>query len=295
VTRYRVCHVTKYRYGVTVTSGQTIAHLAPRTTARQRPLSWEVSTQPVTDDFGAHVDAFGNTTTYFAITHPHDTLVVTATSEVEVGAPAPWPQGAVASWEQVAAAVAAGTDDDHLFARRCRLDSPLVVASPALREYAEPSFPAGRPADEAAVDLLHRIFRDFTFDAAFSDVSTPLAEVLLHRRGVCQDFAHLMIGCLRTLGLAARYVSGYIETDPPPGKPKLVGADASHAWCSLYLPPVGWLDLDPTNDLVDPSRHVTVAWGRDYSDVAPLRGVVFGPPGAQRLDVSVDVRRVSGG
>ena len=141
-------------------------------------------------------------------------------------------------------------------------------------------------------DLTTRIFTDFTFDPAFSDVSTPLAEVLDHRRGVCQDFAHLAIGCLRSVGLPARYVSGYIETEAPPGQPKLVGADASHAWCATYVPGWGWLDLDPTNDQVAPARHITVAWGRDYRDVAPLRGVVVGPAAPQELAVAVDVSRL---
>ena len=158
--------------------------------------------------------------------------------------------------------------------------------------YAAPSFPPGRPVVEAVTDLTTRIFTDFTFDPAFSDVSTPLAEVLDHRRGVCQDFAHLAIGCLRSVGLPARYVSGYIETEAPPGQPKLVGADASHAWCATYVPGWGWLDLDPTNDQVAPARHVTVAWGRDYRDVAPLRGVVVGPAAPQELAVAVDVSRL---
>ena len=143
-------------------------------------------------------------------------------------------------------------------------------------------------------DLVGRINHDFVFDPVFSDVSTPLQDVLDHRRGVCQDFAHLAIGCLRSVGLPARYVSGYLETEPPPGQPKLVGADASHAWCATYLPGAGWLDLDPTNDQVAPEGHITVAWGRDYRDVAPMRGVVVGPAAPQELVVAVDVARLAG-
>jgi transglutaminase-like putative cysteine protease len=188
--------------------------------------------------------------------------------------------------------VAAERSTEGLLARECTLDSPLVGRDPDLASYAEPSFPPGRPLDAAAAELSARIFADFTFDPAFSDVSTPLGEVLAHRRGVCQDFAHLAIGCLRSLGLPARYVSGYLETSPPPGQPKLVGSDASHAWCSVFVPGDGWFDLDPTNDQVPPQRHVTVAWGRDYADVAPVRGVVFGPSTTQQLAVAVDVARV---
>ncbi len=295
MTLYRVVHRTDYRYGTRVIAGQTVAHLAPRTTPWQRPVHWTIRTEPDTDDIRTHVDAFGNPTTYFAITKPHESLAVIATSEVEVAScehldavdsGPPWDAPSVRP---------ARSDADDLLARMCRLDSPLVAATDDLHAFAAPSFPAGRPVAEGAIDLMHRIFSGFAFDPNFSDLSTPLADVLEHRRGVCQDFAHLMIGCLRSHGLAARYVSGYIETQPPPGQPKLIGADASHAWCSLYVPGSGWLDLDPTNDHVRPCRHVTVAWGRDYGDVAPLRGVVFGPPGTQVLSVSVDVQRLPDG
>jgi transglutaminase-like putative cysteine protease len=223
--------------------------------------------------------------------HPHDSLEVVTTSEVEVGTP-PMPDELGMAWDEVPARLAADASTEVLLARVCRMGSPLVEANPAVTTYAAPSFPAGRPVVEALTDLTSRIFTDFTFDPAFSDVSTPLSEVLEHRRGVCQDFAHLAVGCLRSVGLPARYVSGYIETTPPPGQPKLVGADASHAWCAAYLPGWGWLDLDPTNDQVAPPFHVTVGWGRDYRDVAPLRGVVVGPAAPQQLAVAVDVGRL---
>ena len=159
----------------------------------------------------------------------------------------------------------------------------------ALHDYAATSFSPGRDVVEAVADLCHRIFDDFQFDASFSDVTTPVEEVLAHRRGVCQDFAHLALACLRSHRLAARYVSGYIETRPPPGAPKLVGSDASHAWVSVYVPDHGWIDVDPTNDQMPARRHVTTAWGRDYADVAPVQGVVLGPAVHQVLDVAVDV------
>ena len=171
------------------------------------------------------------------------------------------------------------------------LDSPFVAVRPAFREYAEPSFLPGRPLLEAVADLNERIYREFKYDPHFTTVATPLDEVLSERRGVCQDFAHLAIACLRSLGLAARYVSGYILTVPPPGRPRLVGADASHAWLSVFVPGLGWADFDPTNDLLPDLQHVTLAWGRDFSDISPLRGVILGG-GEQKIDVRVTVEPI---
>jgi transglutaminase-like putative cysteine protease len=168
------------------------------------------------------------------------------------------------------------------------LDSPLVKASEELRAYAAPSFAAGRPLLEAVENLSHRIFDEFNFEPDFTDVTTPLSEVLKHRSGVCQDFAQVGVGCLRSLGLPGRYVSGYIETLPPPGEERMIGADASHAWMSVLLPGVGWVDFDPTNDQRRSERHIVVAHGRDFSDATPLKGVTYGG-GQQSLSVKVDV------
>ena len=289
-TRYRVTHRTDYRYGAPVASGQTIAHLLVRETPYQHVLHSDVEVVPVPDHRHTHIDGFGNLVSYLALQQPHAELSVTATSDVEVVVPeAP---AASPPWSEVPALLAGDTTPDGLLARQCALDSPLVVADGALAAYAEPSFPDGRSLHEGVVDLAHRIFNDFAFDPGFTDVTTPPADVLDHRRGVCQDFAHLAVGCLRSLGLPARYVSGYIETEPLPGETKLVGSDASHAWCSVYVPGYGWLDADPTNDQVPPRRHITVAWGRDYGDVTPVRGVVFGPAVEQTLAVAVDVTRL---
>jgi len=164
----------------------------------------------------------------------------------------------------------------------------LIAGSPVLAEYTAPSFTKERPLLEAVADLTGRIHRDFTFDRTATTVATPLQTVFRTRRGVCQDFAHLEIACLRSLGLAARYVSGYLESVPPPDQPRLTGADASHAWVSVFCPPVGWVDVDPTNDVLADERHVTVAWGRDYGDVSPLRGVILGG-GQHALHVGVSV------
>jgi transglutaminase-like putative cysteine protease len=292
MTRYRVRHTTEYRYSAQVINGHTVAHLRPRSTPTQIVLAGEVTTVPEADHADEYLDAFGNHVSYRAVEQVHDQLVVVAESEVEV-TPAIellWSP----PWEEVRSLVAEDGSPDGLLARMCSIESTLVTPSADLARFASWSFLPGRAFHEAVTDLSHRIFVEFAFDPGFSDVSTPLADVLTHRRGVCQDFAHLAIGTMRSLGLPARYVSGYVENEPSPGEPKMVGADASHAWCSVYIPGWGWLDVDPTNDQVPPRCHVTVGWGRDYADVAPVRGVVFGSPAAQELVVAVEVTRLDG-
>ncbi len=285
-TRYAVVHRTAYRYGEGATLCSNVAHLLPRSTAHQRVVQAEVVVEPAPDDRSDRLDAFGNHRTYFAVERPHDELVVTATSLVDVVPPRP-PTSAAEPWE-VARDAADDPVDEHVF----RLPSPLVPRLAHVAKFAEASFPAGRPLVEAVADLTSRIHREWVYDPAATTVATPLADVVAARRGVCQDFAHLAVGCLHAVGLPARYVSGYLETVPPPGQPKLVGADASHAWVAVRCPDGSWLDLDPTNDLVAPATHVTVAWGRDYSDVVPLKGVVLSPEGTAQLYVEVDVERV---
>jgi transglutaminase-like putative cysteine protease len=184
------------------------------------------------------------------------------------------------------------TGDDAAFLSEFRLESPFVPLADDLADYAWECFTPGRPILDAAVDLTHRIHSEFQFDPDFTTVATPVSEVFRHKRGVCQDFAHLMLSCLRSIGLAARYVSGYLETDPPPGQPRLEGADASHAWVSLHVPGMGWFDFDPTNNCRPSGKHIVVAVGRDYGDVTPLKGVILGG-GTHRLTVSVDVRRIA--
>jgi transglutaminase-like putative cysteine protease len=292
--RYRVRHRTEYRYGAPVTNGHTIAHLVPRPAPGQWVDACEVVADPEPDHVAEHLDGFGNVVTILGVEQPHERLTVTATSDVTVeGTPEEEPAGArEVAWEDAARRLDACRSPDDLLARAFRLDSPLVAASRSFAAFAAPSFPPGRPLDEAVRALSAQLHTELSFDPGFSDVSTPIEQVLEARRGVCQDFAHLAIGCLRSLGLGARYVSGYLETRPPPGQPKLIGADASHAWCAVYAPGSGWLAFDPTNDQVPPHDHVTVAWGRDYADVAPVRGVVFGPATVQDLVVAVDVARL---
>jgi transglutaminase-like putative cysteine protease len=291
--KYRIVHRTEYRYGATVSLCHNMAHLRPRNLASQQCLGHRLEIDPLPMDLAEHVDYYGNHVSYFSIQQPHRNLTVTATSEVEL-----YPgTGQLAletdvPWDEVAARLARPDSETARENRQFVLESPLVPTGRALADYASPSFPPGRPLLESVRDLMARVHHEFTYDPEFSTVSTPLSEVLASRRGVCQDFAHLAIGCLRSLGLAARYISGYLETQPPPGKTKQRGADESHAWFSVFLPDVGWHDFDPTNNRVPLDQHVTTAWGRDYADVTPLKGVLFGGDPGRRPSVSVDVERL---
>ncbi len=293
--RYRITHRNEYRYDAPVSSSYGEARLVPRRLAHQTSTATpgiEVDPRPL--DRSERSDFFGNTTTYFAVEEPHTTLTVTALHEVEVSGPAPRLDltGAV-SWEEAVDRLSTSTIEADLDARQFCLGSPLVGSVRGLADYAAPSFVRGRPLLDAVIDLNHRIHADFAYEPGSTSISTSVGEILESRRGVCQDFAHLAIGCVRSMGLPARYVSGYLETEPPPGVERLVGADASHAWFAAYVPDHGWVDLDPTNDLVPQGRHVTAAWGRDYADVTPLKGVVYTAAHDHALAVSVDVERLS--
>lgn len=275
--RYRITHTTSYEYTGLVGHSYNEARLLPRECKHQDFISSRLEITPKETDFRVREDFFGNKIAYFAITEPHSTFIITAISEVEVhGNVAQLDLSRGTSWEEVREILQHDNRTDVQDARQYTLDSPYIKTSPELAAYAKLSFTPGRSLFQAANDLMQRIFHDFTFDPEFTTLSTPVNTVLEHRRGVCQDFAHLAIGCIRSYGLAARYVSGYIETLPPPGKKKLVGSDASHAWFSVYLPDVGWMDFDPTNNKIPADQHITVAWGRGYGDVTPLKGVVFG-------------------
>ncbi len=252
--------------------------------------SSEVSIDPPPDRRDEYLDVFGNRIVQFGVHHLHDHVVIDAESVVRLLERPDAVDGT--PWEDVAASVRVVSGADALeigpFVGASNLVDPAADAA-ALGELVTPSFPPGRGVVDGARALCSAIFEEFAYDPTFTETTTPLTEVLSARRGVCQDFAHLAIACLRLLGLPARYVSGYLETEPPPGQPRLVGADASHAWCAVWTPLAGWVDFDPTNGHLPVSRHVTVAWGRDYADVAPVRGVVIGPTAEQELDVSVDV------
>jgi transglutaminase-like putative cysteine protease len=292
----RVIHTTEFIYDARVGLCHNEARLHPHELPHQQVLDSILQIEPVPHDRYERLDGFGNRTTYFSIQQPHDQLTVTATSDVLLTAPGP-PEstlfdGAVGrSWESVRERLRCDRSATIIAAAQFLFDSPMISVDELLANYVRPSFPPGKPLDAAVHDLMQRIYHEFTYDPEFSSLATPLKEVILHRRGVCQDFAHLAIGCLRAQGLAARYVSGYIETEPPAGKARLVGADASHAWFSVYDPDSGWLDFDPTNNQRPRDQHITLAWGRDYTDVTPLKGVVFGG-GKHALRVAVDVQRL---
>jgi len=267
-----VRHETRFTYEAPVTHGLSEARVLPRATPTQSVYSADLVVEPWPDDRSDHLDFFGNQVVHLAVARPHSVLNVTATAEVDVVPADPGP-AADEPWD--------GTGRPSPDLVQFVTGSPLVEGNGAVAGYARESFPPGRPLREAVEDLTVRIHRDFTYRPGVTTVLTPVSEVMARRGGVCQDFAHLEIACLRSLGLPARYVSGHVETGP--------GAGASHAWCAVALPGGTWLDLDPTNDLVAPA-HVTLAWGRDYSDVAPLKGVVF-TEGRHRLTVSVTVTR----
>jgi len=291
--KYRIVHKTEYRYGITVSLCHNLAHLRPRNLATQQCLGHGLEIDPLPMDLAEHTDYFGNHVSYFSIQQPHQMLTVTATSEIELY-PATG-QLALESdipWDEVRSRLAEHRTESARENRQFVLDSPLAPTGEELAGYAASSFPPGRPLLESVRDLVERVHREFVYDPGFTTVATPLSEVFANRRGVCQDFAHLGIACLRSLGLAARYVSGYLETLPPPGQVKQRGTDESHAWFSVYLPGAGWHDFDPTNNGVPLDRHVTTAWGRDYADVTPLKGVLFGGDPGHRPQVSVDVERL---
>jgi len=285
--RLHVIHETHYQYASPVVLSLQLLHLAPRALPWQACHAHRLSVKPEPGELSERDDFFGNPTSLFLIAAPHTELVVHSASTLSVS---PREEAALAlprsPWEVVHAEAPA-------LAAAFLYESPHVETWRDLAEYAARSFPPGRTTLEGAIDLTARIHRDFQFDRKATSVSTPLREVMKRRRGVCQDFAHLMIGALRALGLPARYVSGYLLTDPPPGRPRLIGADASHAWVSVYCgAQAGWVDLDPTNNCVVDDEHVTLAWGRDFSDVTPMRGVILGG-GEQELKVRVTVSPAS--
>ena len=286
--KYRIVHKTVYRYSEPASLSQNELILQPRATAVQQVEETRLDIRPLPTAVDHRVDFFGNVVQMFMVQQPHSELVMTAFSRVTTLTPAIPSADQTPSWETVAGQVTVHGRPEELDAYQFVFASPLVAISPAVREYTRVSFSPGRPLLDGAIDLMARIYNDFTYDKTATTVDTSVDQVLADRKGVCQDFAHLAIGGLRSLGLPARYVSGYLETLPPPGKPKLVGADASHAWLAVYVPGAGWVDLDPTNNLIPGERYITLAWGRDYGDVTPVKGVVMGG-GRHTLSVNVDV------
>jgi transglutaminase-like putative cysteine protease len=291
-----VMHDTTYRYATDVALAHHLAYLRPSETAHQQLESFRIGVvpKPFVERMGR--DAFGNARFYFSLDVPHPRLAVRAVSRVRV-APrfTSFDAATTEPWRAVAERIAFRAGARYVPQGEFAYPSPFVPRHRELAAYAAASFTGDRTIAAGAIDLMGRIHRDFTYDADSTDISTPVLDAFNARRGVCQDFAHVMIGGLRAIGLAARYVSGYLLTQPPPGRPRLVGADASHAWVSVWCPhrdgESTWLDLDPTNDVIPSTSHVTLAVGRDFGDVSPLRGIIRGG-GDHKLSVGVTVRPV---
>ncbi len=301
VVRYAVRHETLYRYGGEVVHSHQQLHLTPRASVRQHCLEHSIHIAPQPLVRSEHIDGFGNCVTRFELDRPHDRLQVIAQMQVEVQ-DLPLPAvDAGEGWEQVREGLryhAQATDPDWLEAMRFRGESPYVRIKRLFGDFARDLLRPSATVLEVAAGLMARVNAEFTYEPGATEIATPLLEVFHQRRGVCQDYAHLMIACLRSVGLAARYVSGYLCTRPAPaaleaGRPgpsgaPLIGADASHAWVAVFAPPFGWVEFDPTNDVWVQQEHVALGWGRDFGDVSPLRGVILGG-GSHTLSVRVAV------
>lgn len=295
--KYCVRHITQYEYQQPVSACYNRAHLLPRETQYQNTNVPKVIIYPTPSSGSRRIDYFGNREYHFSIHEPHKELSIEVVTDIHLSDVRLDPIDQLQYGNtclQAREKLNSGHHDiETLYAREFLLDSPMIKANQQLREYGQSCFSDDKPLILAVRELTNKIFTEFKYDSGFTTIATPLHDVLEHRRGVCQDFAHLAIGCLRALGYPARYISGYLETLPPPGQKKLVGADASHAWFSVYSPGEGWFEFDPTNDTVPVGQHIVTAWGRDYSDVSPLRGVILGGGASQSLQVSVDVARLS--
>ena len=291
---YRVIHETHYAYENPVSVSRQQLHLTPRLCPWQLVIAHDIEIEPTPTLCEDNLDHLGNPVRRFAIEAPHHSLHVRAESTIEVHARLSVAIEGAPAWEAVRDALAFGARPVYLEANNYLYESPYVRVKREFAAYARPCFTPGRPLIEAVEALMTRIFTEFRFDPAATSVSTPVLKVLEEKRGVCQDFAHLMLACLRSLGLAARYVSGYLLTQPPPGQPRLIGADASHAWVSVFCPQADggiWIDFDPTNNCLPDTQHITLAWGRDFGDVSPLRGVILGGDGHEP-EVAVTVMPV---
>tara|TARA_R110002096_G_scaffold362892_4_gene556035 strand:+ start:653 stop:1552 length:900 start_codon:yes stop_codon:yes gene_type:complete len=292
--QYQIKHRTRYDYGGRIDLCHNEARLCPIDSDFQTLKSFKIVVEPSSESVNERIDCFGNRTHFFSIEHSHDELVVTGESRVLVSTkPRPWTKATFVdpTRESVLTFLESLSGDDVIEVGDFVFPSRAAPWHPELRDYSLPSFATDSNLIASTTHLMHRIFTDFTYVPGATDVSTPVLDVLKGRRGVCQDFAHLMISCLRSLGFAARYVSGYLETQPPPGQPKLQGADASHAWVEVYIPDFGWVPFDPTNDVCPGADHIVLATGRDYFDVQPVRGIFVGV-GHQLLSVEVDVIRL---
>jgi transglutaminase-like putative cysteine protease len=290
--KYQIVHTTEYRYHQAVSLCHNIAMLMPRNTAAQECRKTVIKIAPQPDIMDEYEDFFGNKVLYFAVQQEHSSLKVTVLSQVEkLKEPNPAMKlYSHTAWEEINDLLSEPIPG-NFEARQFVPATSMTASSAVIHAYALKSFTPRRSVMEACTDLAQRIHHDFEFRPGFTTLATPLGEVMEKRKGVCQDFAHLAIACVRSMGLPARYVSGYIETLAPAGSEKLTGVDASHAWFSVYTPHSGWVDFDPTNNVISSDQHITIGWGRDYSDLSPLKGVILSIGGHQ-LEVSVDVKRI---
>ncbi|MCF2948923.1 transglutaminase family protein [Paraglaciecola aquimarina] len=291
--KYQIKHVTTYQYSDKVTLSQNHARLIPQTNENQRCLNYRIEISPSADYTAEYNDYFSNQVTIFEVPTLHDEMVVTAISEVEITYRQPQALFLQQlTWESVRDQLRSPQNQQQILATEFSIPSLHTEYNDEIKNYALQSFTPDRAIVEACLDLMSRIFNEFQFDPNFTTISTPVADIFKHKRGVCQDFSHFALACIRSVGLAARYVSGYIETIPPEGQIKLAGADATHAWFSVYVPGTGWLEFDPTNNIQPSDQHVTLASGRDFADITPLKGVMFGG-GSHQLKVEVDMNRIN--
>lgn len=287
---YSITHTTSYRYNQQVSLCHNIATLCPRSTATQICKSSKIAISPLPEVMDSHTDFFGNKVYYFVVEQEHDKLTVTVNSIVEK---VPLTEERIivnTSWELVRQLLNT-SNGKFMDEKQFIAATDITMPTEAIKAYAMQSFSAGHSLYQSALDLIQRIYKDFKFTPGFTTISTPLSTVMKERKGVCQDFAHLGISCIHSIGLPVRYVSGYIETIAPPGKEKLTGVDASHAWLSVFIPEMGWIDFDPTNNKIPDEQYITVGWGRDYFDIVPLKGIIMSSS-SHEMKVSVDVKRI---
>ncbi|MFT6904681.1 MAG: transglutaminase-like putative cysteine protease [Oleiphilaceae bacterium] len=290
---YKVVHTTNYKYAARVTHCYNLANLIPKNTVRQKCLNSKITVSPKPIHTNKRIDYFGNQSYQFEIQTAHTDLIIRSESQIEIQETSTilnlelgMNYGDALNYFKQAPTF------QVIKAKEFILDSPMIKTNNAIEAYARPSFSLTRPLNSCVTELTKRIFDDFNYTPGYTTIATPLSEVLEHKRGVCQDFAHLQIACLRAMGIPAKYVSGYMETLPPPGQKKLVGADATHAWVAYFSPEEGWIEYDPTNNLRSGNQHIVTAEGRDYYDVTPIKGVIFGGGKGPLLEISVDVSRI---
>jgi transglutaminase-like putative cysteine protease len=290
---YDVSHRTTFEYSQSVSISHHLLHLSPRPCPNQVCNRHSLMIEPSPAISKDSRDYFGNPTRYLTIEAPHSELSIVARSNIEVTAPVYPDPAETPAWDGIPDLLKETTERNLLDVYQFAFDSPFTQSGNGIAAYGAQSFPPGRPILEGAIDLMNRIYGEFKYEGGVTDVYTPVDKVLANKHGVCQDFAHLQISCLRSMGIPARYVSGYLQTIPPEGQERMVGADASHAWLSVWVPEAGWVDLDPTNNVMPGDQHITVAWGRDYGDVSPINGLVLGG-GHHEIEVAVDVVAVGG-